>query len=87
MIEQAQANKEERVFYVLPENWPAVELFLRMQTQWVVAGMGEVVGLSYPAVEALIRIYRVKDRSSVMDDLRTIERAALDMIRREKKTQ
>lgn len=86
MVEEVREKTKPRVFEVWEENWPTVDLFLMMQTQWVVAGMGDIVGLSYPAAEALIRIYRIKDRPGVMDGLRVMERAALELIRREKKT-
>jgi Phage related hypothetical protein (DUF1799) len=85
VIDKAQADAEERVFEIWEENWPAFEMFLRMQTQWVVAGMGELMGLNYQSAEALFRIYRIKDRASMMDDLRVIERAALEAIRRDQK--
>ncbi len=39
--------------------------------------MGGIIGLDYTAVDALFRIYKVKDRAAKMNDLRVMELAAL----------
>lgn len=59
-------------FQVWPENWPAVELFLRCQTQWRLGPYGRV-GLDYPAVLAMARLYRAKAIPATMEDLQAIE--------------
>ena len=43
------------VFEVLPENWPTIELFLAVCTQWRFGGMGGLLGLDYPAVDVAVR--------------------------------
>jgi hypothetical protein len=45
-------------FAVWPENWPAVQLFQAMATQWHTSGMGYRTGLVYasvPQVQAQLR--------------------------------
>lgn len=64
-------------FEVWQENWEAVQMFLRCQTQWRPAGMGGVLGLDYVAVAWLLRLYRVKDQRAVLEDLQVMEAAAL----------
>lgn len=61
------------------ENWPVVEMFLRLQTQWRTS-MGGVIGLDYMAVEWLLRLYEVEDQRSMLEDLQTMEGAALSVI-------
>lgn len=70
--ELLQPPPAPEAFKVWPENWPAVELFLRCQTQWRVSQFGRV-GLDYPAIMAVARLYRVRLNPSLMDDLQEIE--------------
>ena len=63
-------------FEVLAENWEAVQMFMRCQTQWRV-GMAGPIGLDYAAVNWLLRLYEVEDHRSVLEDLQTMEAAVL----------
>lgn len=56
-----------------------MEMFLRLQTQWRTS-MGGVIGLDYMAVEWLLRLYGVEDQRSMLEDLQTMEGAALSVI-------
>lgn len=42
--------------------------------------MGGVIGLDYMAVEWLLRLYGVEDQRSMLEDLQTMEGAALSVI-------
>jgi hypothetical protein len=64
---------------VLEENWPAVEVFLRVQTQWRV-GMNGPIGLDYGAVQWVLRLYEVNDPRAALEDLQIMEAAALAAI-------
>jgi hypothetical protein len=64
------------VFEVWEENWEAVEMFLRLQTQWRV-GMSGPVGLDYVAAEWLFRLYAIAEPASLLEDLQVMEAAAL----------
>lgn len=59
-------------FEVWPENWSAVDLFLRCQTQWRM-GIDGRSGLDYPAVLAVGRLLRVANLPAVFDDLQVME--------------
>lgn len=67
---------------VWPENWPAVQLFDRISTQWR-TGMRGAIGLDYCAV------YPVMDRMQLgaeewlqmLDDVRAMEQAAMEQMR------
>ena len=63
---------------VWEENWEAVEMFLRLQTQWRV-GMNGLIGLDYQAANWLFRLYavKVKDQRSLLEDLQVMEAAVL----------
>jgi len=63
-------------FEVLEENWPAVEMFLRLQTQWRTT-MSGLLGLDYGAVAWLLRLYEVEDPRALLEDLQVMEAAAL----------
>jgi len=50
------ANPTDHICWVLPSNWPALQLFLAMATQWDRAGMtGARTGLKYHRIEAVLK--------------------------------
>lgn len=63
-------------FEVWEENWPVVEMFLRVQTQWRTT-MSGVLGLDYGAVAWLFMMYEVKDQRALLEDLQVMEAAAM----------
>lgn len=69
-------DERDDSFEVLPENWEAVQMFMRCQTQWRI-GMAGPIGLDYGAVNWLLRLYEVEDHRSVLEDLQTMEAAVL----------
>ena len=51
-----ETREKDSDLLVLPELWPACELYLRCQTQWVYAGMaGVMIGLNYPGVDVVMQ--------------------------------
>jgi hypothetical protein len=66
-------------FEVWEENWPALEMFLRCQTQWRV-GVNGVLGLDYGPVAWLFSLYSVEDPRSLLEDLQVMEDAVLRTI-------
>jgi hypothetical protein len=78
------ATKGRQAFEVLPENWEAVQMFVRCQTQWRTS-MAGLIGLDYGAVEWLLRLYGVEDPRSVLEDLQIMEAAVLSVIAKRSK--
>ena len=66
-------------FEVHPDNWATVEMFLRLQTQWR-STMSGVIGLDYSAAQWLFRLYEVQDQRALLEDLKTMEVAAMQVI-------
>ena len=66
------------------ENWPAVELFIRVSTQWRTS-VGGVTGLSYQDVIAIAKLYEVQDLPSVLEDLQVMEVTAMSILNKVKK--
>ena len=66
----------ETNFEVWEENWPAIEMFLRIQTQWRTS-MNGLIGLDYKAVQWLFMMYEVKDQRALLEDLQIMEAAAM----------
>lgn len=56
------------------ENVPAVELFLLCDTQWRYAPSGLVLGLDYPAVELVARMFGVELSADLFGRLQVLER-------------
>ncbi len=66
---------------VWPENWPSLELFMQLGTQWRVGPAG-VTGLDYAAAYPLLdRAHCGDEWDAAFTDLRVMEAAALDQIR------
>ena len=74
----------EKDFEVWKENWPAVELFLRVQTQWRTS-MAGVTGLDYASVVATAKLYSIEDLPSVFEDLQVMEVTAMADLNKEAK--
>jgi hypothetical protein len=71
MPEQPSEN-----FEVWEENWPVVEMFMRVQTQWRTT-MNGVLGLDYAALAWLFMMYEVQDQRALLEDLQIMEAAAM----------
>jgi hypothetical protein len=69
-------------FRVLPCNWPAMQVFLRLRRQWRFAGLGGVVGLDYAQVLAALELMGVERPMwpDLFDKLRVMEEAAMEVI-------
>ncbi len=75
--ESGMAAEEE--FYLWPDNVAAFNLWLSIQTQWVI-GMNGRTGLDYPGVEVCMRLHQVhkKEQREMFVGLQAMEHAALD---------
>lgn len=67
---------------VWPDNVAAVNLLIRMGTQWRV-GMAGLIGLDYSALPAVLRLSGAprSDWTGLFDDLQVLEGAALEQVR------
>ena len=77
-------KKKEEHFEVWDENWEAVTMFLRMQTQWDVS-MSGYVGLKYEGLlcsGGLCDLYNVEDRKDLLERLQVMEASALTELRK-----
>jgi len=78
----ALAPQSVEAFEVWEDNWPALEMFLRLQTQWR-STMNGVIGLDYSAARWLFRLYEVQDQRALLEDLQTMEVAAMQAINKQ----
>jgi len=65
-------SKRVKDFEVSAENWPAVSVFLKIQTQWR-ADSGTLIGLDYGAVRWIFDLYGTEKPAEVLADLQIIE--------------
>jgi hypothetical protein len=73
-------------FEVWDENWDAVMMFLRMQTQWTTT-MAGYMGLRYDVLLAaggMFDLYNVENRREMLEDLQIMEAAALSKLAKDK---
>lgn len=73
-------DDDDGKFGVWEENAEIVDVFLRLETQWRIGPMGNVLGLNYPSVESLLRLMRVRQKTEVFNGLQIMERAALPLL-------
>ena len=69
------------------ENWEALMMFLRMQTQWTVT-MGGYVGLKYEVLlgaSGLMSLYDVENPREMLEELQVMEAAALSELNKSDK--
>lgn len=62
-----------------PEAWPAVDLFLKVQTQWR-GGASGILGLDYGAVRWVMELYAAVDPRDLFEDLQVIEARVIETI-------
>ncbi len=67
---------------VWPENWEAVQVFEALLSQWRM-GFNGPIGLDYAAIPVVLRLRGVARKvwRQIFDDIRIMERAALDSMR------
>ena len=75
-IAELAAKKRDRDFEVWEENWDIVIMFMRMATQWT-TGMSGAVGLNYPSLEWLCKLYAVKDPVAIFEGVQIMELTVL----------
>lgn len=75
-ISSVKFNPVKKNCEVWEENWEALMIFLRLQTQWNM-GMAGPTGLNYQALETIIRLYKVDDPVTVFEKVQVMERAAI----------
>lgn len=66
-------------FEVWRENWEAVVVFMRCQTQWRTT-MSGLLGLDYTAVAWVLKLYEIEDQRSMLEDLQVMEAAAMQAL-------
>jgi len=66
-------------YEVTPEAWPAVSMFLKVQTQWRV-GMGGVIGLDYGAVRWCFELEQVSNPAELLDDMQVMEAKVVEIL-------
>lgn len=68
---------------VWPENVPALQMFQRVGTRWVV-GMGGITGIRWEAVYPLMDRLKLEPEAwdDLLADMEVMERAALEVLNR-----
>jgi hypothetical protein len=52
---------------LLPQNEDAAFIYFKVQTQVLVAGMGDIIDLNYLAVEYVMRLYKIEDEAATLE--------------------
>lgn len=77
-VEQIQLDQDE--YWLWPENEKTFSLWLAVQTQWSVAGMGGAIGLNYPGVETCMRLRGMGRKKSIraFEQIQAMEQVTLE---------
>lgn len=59
---------------------PALQFFVRLQTQWRIGPMGHRIGLDYPGVQAAATMAAVELTPALFEDLQLLEMATINEI-------
>ena len=73
--------RQPRHYEIWPEHEAVVQLFVRCSTQWRSSANG-LIGLDYGVVLALMDLYAVEERTTVLEDLQIMEAHALELMDR-----
>lgn len=84
VIDQMQESRKAGDFEVFEENMPALEMFLRLQTQWRTS-FGGLIGLDYQAAKWMFELYDVTKPREMLESISLIERGALVALAEDKK--
>lgn len=79
-IAQLRAQRPPSRFDVWEENWEIVMMFARMATQWQVGTSG-LVGLNYPSLEWLCKLYSVEEPVTIFEGIQVMEMTVLGHMR------
>lgn len=77
IVDQVEQHDDD--FEVWEDNFETLNIFLRLQSQWVVS-MSGVVGLNYQSVRYLFKIYEIENEKQTFEDLQLMEFAALPIL-------
>ena len=74
-------ENEDDDFVIFYEAWRAVELFFKVQTQWL-CSMDGIIGLNYPSVIDVIELHekKRKKRIDLFDEVSAFERGYLKAV-------
>lgn len=77
-VEQIRLDQDE--YWLWPENDDVFRLWLAVQTQWTVAGMGGAIGLNYSGVEACMRLRGLGRKKSIraFEQIQAMEQVTLE---------
>jgi hypothetical protein len=81
----AASTRAPDTIEIMPENWPALRVFLGLETQWRRAGLGGVaVGLDYGALPVVAGCLGIPTDADLLARLKVLEGAAISamMVRR-----
>jgi hypothetical protein len=82
---EAVHGPEEKDFLVWPENWPAMQAFFTVQTQWSRGGMGDLAGLDYTRVRDGLGMAGIDVTPEIFQKLRIFESAVLEALAKKEK--
>lgn len=83
-MQQSEADQgAEELCYLWPCNVPTYAIWIRIQSQWRIGGMGERTGLDYSGIETYLRcverIPPTRQWAEIWGGLQAMEAAALDV--------
>jgi len=69
----ADAMAENSDFFVWPESWDALIVFLASDTQWRYAPSGDPSGLDYTGVQVVMQMQGIDDMAATFEGVQIME--------------
>ena len=57
---------------LLPENRSAAEIYMICRNQVIVAGMGQILDISIPAIKIVMDLYNIQDQKKCLNKVRAV---------------
>ncbi|AKJ41477.1 DUF1799 domain-containing protein [Pragia fontium] len=70
---------EDQIIEILPDVLPSFNVFKALSTQWR-RGMDGPTGLDYGCLQPVMELMEIKNKATVFEDIRQMERAALSVM-------
>lgn len=79
MPDEYRKSADDRVFYVYPENWESLQLYLALQTQWFISPTGHRTGINYVSIHPVCRLMGIKMTRELFADLQLMELTQINL--------
>lgn len=79
VLDELRSHAAKDEFEVFEENWEAILMFMRLQTQFRIES-GAFMGLNFQSIEFLFKLYEIEKPRELFEKLLVMEHEALTVL-------